>query len=92
MANWLQKILLPAADMLPKNRNLPTVQRGGQLPASTGLPHAKLPNASVIYGAAAGAMFVMSVYLIFTSHWFTGLLVALPGLALLGFALHFLKR
>jgi hypothetical protein len=34
----------------------------------------------------------MALYLAVMGHWFTGLLVVLPGVALWGFALHFLKR
>jgi hypothetical protein len=55
------------------------------------MPQGKLPNASLIYGVAASALFVVALYFMFTGLWFTGLLVLLPGLCFLGFALHFLK-
>jgi hypothetical protein len=94
MANWLQKTSQTYLSKF-KTINLPMV-RPPQLPAAPGdygpQPPASVPPASFIYGIAASALCVMSLYFIFTGHWVTGLLVLLPAAALLGFALHFLKR
>lgn len=94
MANWLQKtsqtylaklkaVHLPAVRPL----QLPAVSRGGANRSSE-----QLPAASVIYGVAASALLVISLYFLFTGRWATGLLMLLPAAALLGFALHFLRR
>ncbi|MDP9127426.1 MAG: hypothetical protein M3N08_04090 [Pseudomonadota bacterium] len=53
---------------------------------------ATLPNASIIYGVAAGALFVMAIYLALSGSLFTGALVCLPAAAMTGFALHFMKH
>jgi hypothetical protein len=92
MPNWLQKIPLPPS--LSKKKDLPTLrQNGGLMPSN---PYderpSTLPSASVIYGVAASAMFVMALYLMVNGHLLTGFLVVLPGVALLGFALHYLKH
>jgi hypothetical protein len=93
MANWLQKASRASLSKL-KTVNLPAVRQGQSLrplqPLS-GQP-ARVPPASIIYGVAASALFVMGIYFLFTGRWVTGLLVALPAAALLGFAMHFLKR
>ncbi|MGE3623387.1 MAG: hypothetical protein AB7H77_05905 [Bdellovibrionales bacterium] len=91
MANWLQKIFPPARDQA--SRNLPTAYRRNPLglPARKAAPD-NLPNASIIYGMAAAALFVIALYFMFFEHkWITGALVMLPAVCFLGFALHFLK-
>ncbi len=92
MANWLQKILLPAPPA-PKNRNLPMNVPTGQLPVMprAAAPQDQLPIASVIYGMAASGLFVLALYFLLTGLWFTGLLVLLPAGCFLGFALFFIK-
>jgi hypothetical protein len=93
MANWLQKITSTVASA-SKDRNLPVLRRE-QLPGSPGSSVNEpppLPNASVIYGVAASALFVFGLYFIFSGRWFTGLLICLPAGCFLGFALYFLKR
>lgn len=93
MTNWLQKIVLSSSQK-PKGRTLP-VQRKSQ-PLSTmsrGASPPALPNASIIYGVAASALFVIGLYfLLFEHRWIAGLLVMLPAGCFLGFALHFLKH
>ncbi len=93
MANWLQKVSRSAAKL--KTGNLPVLRQWQPLApprSSSGGQPAQLPPASIIYGIAARALFVMGLYFLFTGRWFTGFLVILPAVALLGFAMHFLKR
>lgn len=85
MANWLEKII--SSGPPPRGRSLTTARRG---PAPA--PHSKLPNAAVIYGAAAGALFAIALFVFFAKSWFTGLLIMLPAACLLGFAAHFVKH
>jgi hypothetical protein len=51
-----------------------------------------LPNATIIYGGGAGALFAAALYLLAKKHWMDGLLTMLPATALLGLALHLLKH
>jgi hypothetical protein len=90
MSNWLDKILPP-----------PTRQGGTNLPSkdvwSSFLPppaasaQGRLPNASLIYGIASAAIFGVGLYFLFTGMWLTGLFTMLPAVALLGYALHYLR-
>jgi len=93
MANWLQKITLFLAAS-PKGAKVPMLraeQRPGPLaPSSAATP--SLPNASIIYGVAASALFVFGLYFLLTGRWFTGALICIVGGCFLGFALYFLKR
>jgi hypothetical protein len=91
MANWQQKIILPQK---PNGRALPAERRPGSLQAARrGAAPPALPNASVIYGVAASALFVIGLYfLLFEHRWIAGGLVMLPAGCFLGFALHFLKH
>lgn len=50
-----------------------------------------IPNASLIYGIAAAALFTISLYYFFTGVWFTGLLVLILAVALFGYAMIFLR-
>lgn len=89
MTNWLQKIMLPQK---PNGRALAERRPGSLQASSRGAPPA-LPNASVIYGIAASALFVIGFYfLLFEHRWVAGLLVMLPAGCFLGFALHFMKH
>lgn len=93
MTNWLDRFFPQDPTLVKRHRdrpNLPSLdvrfwdemsqQRGG------------LPNASVVYGGGAAALFVLSVYSLFTGSWLTGLLLLLPAGAFLGFALYFIKH
>jgi len=93
MANWLQKILPPTPPREQGRRNLPVNLRRGPLPAPLGMqPPGRLPNASVIYGIAASALFVIALYfLVFEHRFISGFLVLLLASCFLGFALHFLR-
>lgn len=54
-------------------------------------PRENLPNASLIYGIAAAALLVFSLFFFFTGSWVTGgLLLFLAG-CFLGYALFFLR-
>jgi hypothetical protein len=93
MANWLQKILPPAPPRGQTRRNLPANVRRGPLPAPFGtqIP-GQLPNASIIYGIAASALLIISLYFLLFEHRFVaGFLVMLLAACFLGFALHFLR-
>jgi hypothetical protein len=83
MANWLQKITEGG-----KKQNLPTLSTP-QPPK--GAPK-KLPNASIIYGLAAGLFGAGSIYFLFTGAWFTGFMVLFLAACFLGYAVHFLKN
>ena len=91
MASWLDRILPPP----PKGKKpgLPTLDmRRSFLPTLQGSAgNGKLPNASLIYGAAAAALLTICLYFLFTGLWLTGILLLLPAGCLLGFALHFLR-
>ncbi|MFY9288026.1 MAG: hypothetical protein WAO98_05945 [Alphaproteobacteria bacterium] len=91
MANWLQKIILPVPSG-QKNQTLPTVLKSRPIasPQQQTAPD-KLPGASIIYGMAASALFVVALYFLLSGLWFTGFLVLLPAGCFLGFALYFLK-
>jgi hypothetical protein len=92
MARWLDRLLptppkgkktgLPSLDL--HRTFLPMLQ----IPAAQG---GKLPNASLIYGAAAAALITLSLYFLFTGMWLTGILLLLPAGCLLGYALHFMR-
>jgi hypothetical protein len=94
MSNWLQKITRKQPAHLAKRnvsthvkRGVPSVQVAWRkLELTKGLP-----NASIVYGAAAGAFFVFAIYLLFRKHWLDGLLTLLPAACFLGFAMHILK-
>jgi hypothetical protein len=95
MANWLQKILPPATRQGPGRGNLPANPQRGK-PPSTQLgarsPASQPPNASIIYGIAASALFVIALYfLLFGHRVVAGFLVMLLAVCFLGFALHFLR-
>lgn len=72
-------------------------QLGSVLPprraAATGnKPLGPIPNASIIYGAAAAVMFVMSLYMMFKlANWFAGLLVLILAGTLAGYAWYFMR-
>lgn len=91
MARWLDRVFLPTPQ--GKKPGLPSLDvrrdilQAFQVPKGGG----KLPNASIIYGGAAAALIVLSLYFLFTGMWLTGLLLLLPAGCLLGFALHFLS-
>jgi hypothetical protein len=91
MANWLQKFI-PPAPPAASSRNLPSMARQNPPPAGfvRGMVEG-IPNASLIYGLAASALFVIALYFVLTGHWITGLLVLMPAACFLGYALHFLK-
>ena len=92
MPNWLQKFTSPATGVL-KGLKLPVKWQPGQLPAQPLIrPQERLPNASLIYGLASGALFAIAIYYLVTGRWFTGAMVMLPAGCLFGFALHFLRR
>lgn len=90
MAKLLEKI---TASLSGTRKNLPAKMQSG-LPSqsSGGMPTAKLPNASVIYGIAAGVFLVLAVLFLFQGRWFTGMLMIFPAACFLGFALNFLKQ
>ena len=91
MVNWLEKIIPPAPSA--RGRNLPANVRPGRPPAPMAqAPHGQLPNASLIYGLAASALFAIALVFLLRGHWFTALLVLLPAAGFLGFALHFVKH
>ncbi len=92
MANWLEKFLAPAPPS-QGSRNLP-VQTKQNYPVapSSGDFMGGLPNASVIYGIASSALFVIALSFIVSGRWITGFLVMLPAACFLGYALHFIKH
>jgi hypothetical protein len=91
MANWLEKLLLPAPQR-QANRNLPAPVKQNRPLTSAGGPQAGgLPNASIVYGGAASALFVIALYFALIGRWVTGGLVLLLAGCFLGYALHFLK-
>jgi len=51
-----------------------------------------IPNASLIYGVAAAILFAIALYYLFTGTWFNGFLVFVLGVAMFGYALHFLQN
>jgi hypothetical protein len=94
MANWLEKVKtsLVAA---PPSANLPAARKRGEVGMPLGqqpLRPRKLPNASLIYGVASSVLFVVSFCFLLQGLWGTGLVVLLPALVLLGYALYFLKH
>jgi hypothetical protein len=91
MARWLDKVLPPPAR--GKRPGLPALNLRENLLFAFQVPRSggKLPNASIIYGAAAAALLVLCLYFLFTGMWLTGILLLLPTGCLLGFALHFMN-
>jgi len=90
---------------LPPHRSL--VEKNKALPASLdkkayGLAKAifkagqasreNIPNASLVYGIASALFFAVALYYLFTGAWFNGFLVFVLGVALFGYALHFLQN
>lgn len=53
---------------------------------------ARLTTASLIYGIGGAAIFAVAIYFLFTGKWLTGLMVMLPSVSLLGFAVHFIDK
>lgn len=51
----------------------------------------KIPNASLIYGLGAACLIVIALYYFFTGAWLTGFLVSVLGIALFGYALHYMR-
>jgi len=87
MTNWLEKII-PQNLQNSTGRNL---LNPGRTPR--GAQPNILPNASIIYGVAAAALFVIALYYLFFGHsWVKALLIMLPAGCFLGFALHFIKH
>jgi hypothetical protein len=97
MSNWLDKFTKNLPKAGPVKRNLPAARPQARPPAqykptAPRPPDAKIPNAALIYGGAAGAMFAVALVFLFKAHFLTAFLVCLPGLGLLGFSLHFIKH
>ena len=92
MANWLKKSVTPAKN-LAKKPSLPAQSGGAGLPSFLTGPRGSesLPNASIVYGVAAGALLVVALYFLFTGKWFTGFLVLLLAGCFFGFAFHFIR-
>lgn len=93
---WIRK-LSSVARKGSKCQNLPSLDiRGIKLPASWTdndlIKDGKLPNASVIYGIGAGGLFAFAFYSFFMGGWFTGLFLLLPAVALMGFALLYIRH
>lgn len=86
MANWLSKITSAPPVKTNGRSAVPSARRMGA--ARSGA----LPNASIIYGVAAGAFFAVALVYLFTKAWFTGLLLLLPAVGFAGFALHFIRH
>jgi hypothetical protein len=93
MANWLQKISTSVA-----TRQMPPAQRKAAPPPAPltsqtvkSVKPQTLPNASIIYGVASSILFVVSFCFILRGLWGTGLVILLPALGLLGYALYYLK-
>jgi hypothetical protein len=92
MPNWLQKISSGVTDTA-KKQNLPAILRAGAVSTARKAEAVKkLPNASIIYGIAAGVLGVVGIYFLFTGRWFTGCMVLFLAACFLGFALHFIKH
>lgn len=91
----------PGDDKKKQGRALQTTQaRGGKLaaplqrlsPLSGGTGKGRLPNASIIYGIAAAALFVVSlIVMIKLANWFTGLLLLILSATLFGYAAYFAR-
>jgi hypothetical protein len=96
MANWLEKILPPAGVAKDGQGAGPLAKRNPQRQVTSPNPvpivaSGQLPNAALIYGIAAAALFAVALYFLFTGRWLTALLVSLPAGCFLGYALHFIK-
>lgn len=80
-----------------KARSLPSLDvRNIKIPAcwseQSSAQNGKLPNASIIYGFGAGLLGAFSLYSFFTGVWLTGFLLLIPAVALVLFALHFIRH
>ena len=91
MANWLDRVLPPAAKAKSNLPALNNLARQIMPTTAAGAGSGKLPNASLVYGIAAGGLLAVGLYFLFTGSWFTGLLVLLPAACFLGYALYFIK-
>lgn len=92
MSNWLNRLLSPPDK--GKSRNLPSLNLARELLPSqlgAGRPSEKLPQASLMYGIAAGGLLAIALYFLFTGSWITGILLLLPAACFLGYALYFIK-
>jgi len=92
----------------PKDSHLPTTIGKGKttLPAlqhqarrlvegmvnGTSKGEEKIPNASLIYGIASALLVSIALYYLFTGGWFNGFMVFVLGVALFGYALHFMQN
>jgi len=97
MKKWLDKII-PAAPAVAPKRNLPvkTAAQPARVPVVANLKNLELtkglPPATVVYGMAAGALFALALYFMFSGHWLNGFLTMLPAGCFLGFAVHLMKH
>jgi hypothetical protein len=82
------KVKLPAKSTAPAilQQSLPTLDRLRTLELTKGLP-----NATIIYGIASGALFAFALYLLVAVSWVDGLLTLFPAAIFLGFAVHLMK-
>ena len=92
MTNWLQKFLSPQNPTRRSNLPMQVAQR--MMVPRTGQQGGKqtLPNASIIYAVAASVLVVAALFLLFSGAWFSALLVLLPAICFLGFAVHFIRH
>ena len=72
---------------VPARRRADVVGVARKTPASGG----ELPNASLIYGVAAAALFAIGLFFLVQGRWVSGLLLLLPAGCCVGYALHYLK-
>lgn len=95
MANWLTRVLPPTkTGSRSPGRQVSVSGKSPPLVARTFSKerNEKLPNATVVYGVAASALFVIALCYLVKGHWITGLFVMFPAACFLGFALYFLKH
>lgn len=79
----------------PKNRNLPSAFRKGQIPVyfqqiEPGQSGA-IPNASLVYGIGAAILFGVALFFTLSGSVGTGLLIFIPSVCLFGYAVHFMR-
>ena len=92
MANFLQKYF-PPPPPADGRVNLPSAYRADPPPVYASQRMVKgLPNATVVYGVAASALFVVAIYSLLTGAWFNALLVLFVAACLMGYALYFLRN